>query len=178
MRLHNSRRGITLLELLIALSMVGLLLTGAATMLDQLGDEGSRIAQRKAARDARESGRQTLRALVHRVEATPDSSERFTGDESRASFTTWCNAPGGWLERCRVHLRIAPIGDSSGVFAVMGNGREHHLWMGGPEAKFRYHGAAALEPWVQTWINSIVAPSGIGIVVGTDTLVLPAGSRS
>jgi prepilin-type N-terminal cleavage/methylation domain-containing protein len=178
LRRKSRYHGFTLLELVIALSLVGLLLLGAHLVLDQLGDEGRRISARQTDRDTEQNGLRLLRVLVRRAEAGTDSSARFVGDEFHATFTTWCDVPAGWLEECRVTLQLIPYMSGTALVAIIPGAQQELLWTGSQLAQLRYFDPSSVtDPWTQSWGTSISLPAAVGIAAGGDTLVLPAAGR-
>jgi prepilin-type N-terminal cleavage/methylation domain-containing protein len=171
------RSGFTLLELMAALGLTGLVLLGAWRLLDQLGDARDRLTHQSAEHAAQINGGRLLRALVSRAESPVDSTQRFIGNVLDASFATWCNVPAGWLERCRVSLEITSSDDSSTVSISTEDAPPVRVWRGAGRSVLRYYGSAARdERWWDVWGTSIALPAAIGIVVDTDTLVLPVGA--
>lgn len=170
------RPGFTLLELVAALSLTGFALLGAWRLLDQLADGRDRLVRERTSDAQQSNGVRLLRALVSRAESGSDSTMSFTGNVDGASFTSWCEAPGGWLERCRVSLVVAVTRDSSAIMGRIDDGAALPLWRGRGRAAFRYFSATARDGrWWDVWGTSIAAPAAVGVVVDRDTLVLRVG---
>src|SRR4051794_32365138 len=112
-------RGFTLIEVMIALALSGMVLLGGSMLLVQTTDTRDRIAQQALEGDETYNGARLLRALVRNAQTTTDSTERFTGDARAASFVTECQTPGGWLERCRVQLLIDQRRDNAVVIGEL-----------------------------------------------------------
>lgn len=174
----KGKSGVTLLELLVALSIGGLAIVGAMRLLDQLGDAGDRIAI-AALTDARASnGDRLLRKLVADVRTTTDSTRRFRGDARNAIFYSLCDTPSGWRESCRASLMIDSLGDSSAVLAQLDGDGPLELRRLPGAARFIYFDAAARDSaWSSAWDAGITLPAAIGLVTARDTLVLPLGAR-
>jgi prepilin-type N-terminal cleavage/methylation domain-containing protein len=183
-RVH-SRRGVTLLELIIALAISGLAILGCVMLVDQLNDSHERIVRDRAADAKAGNGDRLLRRLLADARTTTDTGDRFRGDEHNARYLTLCDTPSGWPEPCRVSLSIDSLRDSSAFVAE--TKREDRLDETIEErfelrrvfgaATFRYLDLAVRDSsWVGRWAPSIALPGAIVIVTGTDTTVLPLGS--
>ena len=166
------RRGFTLIELMAALMLTGLALLGAYRLLDQLADGPGRLRTMSIDDASRANRSQFLRDVIAHAELGSDSSQRFVGSATSASFASWCLAPGGWLERCAVSLEIHAGNDSSVVAATLG-GASLTLWHGRGKASLSYFETG--RGWLREWSSSLTVPSAVGVVVAADTLVLPVG---
>ena len=175
---RTSRRGVTLLELLVALAISGAAMLGGLALLDQVHDGGARIAT-NGMLDARiANGDRLLRRLLIDARASTDTSERFRGDEQNASFLTLCDQPSGWAEPCRALLSINSVADSSDIVAHDGHAAMYAVRRIAGPAVFRYLDATAApeSAWVGHWIKTIALPAGIAVITASDTTVLPMGS--
>ena len=168
------RRGFTLVELMAALSLTGLVLLGAQAMLSQLGDARDR-SQADVARAAREAnGVALLRDLVLRVERAPDTLEALVGDRSGVWFLSRCDVPAGWQERCVVTLALEQAIDST---RLMLESPVPRLMLArlSRDAELRY--VDADREWLTIWRRQLQLPVAIAVVGKMDTLVLRVGVR-
>lgn len=173
-RVHRS--GFTLLELMMVLALVGLVLATSRMLFSQVLSTNAAIAAEATNADARAAGARTLRSLLRNADVTADSAGRFSGDGHVAKFTTRCPTNGGWLEPCRVTLTLTPLGDSSTIVAQLPSGEAVPLLTMYGVGELRYLDRAARDTtWLVTWGTSIVLPTAVAIVIGRDTLMLPAG---
>lgn len=167
-----------LIELVAGLAIVGILFLGMRVLLDQLGDSRDRFVREAHRADDAANATRLLRDLVHNAEAGTDSANRFTGGDHDASFISWCRAPGGWLERCHVALRLIPVGDSTVMTASLPGIGAFVLWRGGGDARFLYYTPSVPDDtWVSVWGRSIALPSAIGVATDKYLVVLGAGGR-
>lgn len=170
---HRSRRGFTLLELIIALAAVGFVMLGGVMLLDQLGDSAERIVD-NGARAAREgNGARTLRRLLTDASTNSDSARPFRGDERSLEFWSLCDIPGGWAEACHVSLAIDARADSSAIVARLSTGGSFALRRQRGPSVFRYYNASSDTLWMQAWSSHVTLPIALGLVTDRDTLVLP-----
>jgi hypothetical protein len=164
-------------ELLAALSITGVAIGGAVTLLAQLGDASDRIAK-ESSRVAREgNGARLLTRLLMDAHASTDSTKRFRGDENSVELWTLCDVPGGWSEECRATLAIDHRGDSSVVLATMPGGGALSVRRQKGIVAFRYYNPSAPDDtaWARQWSSNASLPVAVGLVTGTDTTVLPVG---
>ena len=176
---HRERRGVTLLELLIALAISGLAMVGGILLLDQVTDSDRRIdtASRRAATVA--NGDRLLRRLLLDARQPRDTVDRFRGDERNASYPTLCDTPSGWPEPCRALLSISVSGESSAVLAQTAPGARFVVRRVRGPAEFRYLDPtpAADSAWARQWMASVALPAAISLIAAGDTTVFPLGSR-
>lgn len=176
----RSRRGLTLLEMLVALSISGLAILGGVMLLDQVDDSDARIVE-ESMRDATvANGDRLLRRLLVDAHSTTDTVDRFRGDERNASYLTRCDTPSGWSEPCRARLSIDSIGDSSAVVIETDRGERFEVrrvaGIGGGTLRYLGHSSDPDSAWVRRWTTSIELPAAIALVVWPDTTIWPLGS--
>jgi prepilin-type N-terminal cleavage/methylation domain-containing protein len=176
--LPRARAGFTLLEVLVALSIAGMVLLGARAMLAQLADAADRIARAAASSDREANAERLLRALVAGVEASDGSTIRFVGDERAARFVTWCEGAGGWQERCAVTIGLVPRPQGVALAALFPDGTTMVLRDGLGSGALRYlHSAGDGGTWLHSWQSTVTTPLAIGVVADGDTLILRIGER-
>jgi prepilin-type N-terminal cleavage/methylation domain-containing protein len=122
MRRH-SRSGFTLIEVMVALAVAAVVVLGARLALEQLADDAGRIIDGAVLADRDANAERLLRSLFRRLEVGTGSAGTFGGDERSMSFTTWCDVPGGWQERCEATLAIDTIGDEPALLARLSTTR-------------------------------------------------------
>ena len=94
------------------------------------------------------------------------------------AFSTWCEAPAGWLERCAARLELDSQSDSSVITASLDQA-PLAVWGRRAPVRFRYYGSiGGSVGWVKNWVTSIALPLAIGIVTqpAGDTIVIPVGA--
>ena len=121
-RVH--RRGFTLLEVVIALAIGALALAIAASLLSAASDHAVRVHDRAVSMDREAATERTLRRFVGQMEWSRGADQPAGGDSTMVRFTSWCDVPAGWQERCSVELSL-PTRDhaSAGIVARLSTGR-------------------------------------------------------
>jgi prepilin-type N-terminal cleavage/methylation domain-containing protein len=182
----RARRGLTLVELMIALVVSGVVLVGARLMVETLADAARRTT--RAARDADRAANaeRVLRDLFGRLEIATDAARPFGGDGQSVHFTTWCDTPGGWLERCDAVLALEALGDTNTLVARL-SPREPHgdigrrtirLAGGFRTGALRYlNDSRSGGQWFVQWGDGTVAPLAVGVVLDGDTSIVRIGER-
>jgi hypothetical protein len=159
-----------------------IVLLGAEHVLAALTDEAQVIAARALHADREANGEGVLRALVGRLEIGTAGSIPFSGDSGAVRFSSWCEVPASWLERCAVTLAFDSIDRQPVLVARLDHAAPIVLVRGFSRGAFRYlESAAAGGQWFEQWGTGITAPLGIGALLDrgarTDTLLLRVGPR-
>jgi prepilin-type N-terminal cleavage/methylation domain-containing protein len=171
-------RGFTLVEIMVAIAIGGMVMLGARALLEALADEEHRMAGETAVQDARANGERTLRALVGRLEVGTSEGGPFTGVPAATSCTSWCDVPSGWQERCEVAIAFEIEGDAPVLVARLAGGRRLVLERGFHSGTLRYlNSAGAGGQWFQKWGTGITAPLALGVILDSDTLIVRIGER-
>jgi hypothetical protein len=160
-----------------ALMVSGLILVSARAMVEAATDDAASIARAAAAGDREANAEQTVRALAERLEVSTAGTS-FSGEPMATTFSSWCDVPSGWQERCIVRLGIEK--DSTGLsFNVRtSQGLQVNVRSGMQRAGIRYLvTAAGGGVWIERWGDGITAPKAFGIVLDHDTLVVRIGDR-
>lgn len=154
-----SRRGFTLLELMVALGVAGLVVLVAEHLFAGTIDTSRAIADSRRALDHEMNARRLLSSAFGSIEVGPQGAE-FNGQPGSARFVTWLQSPDGWferrpvmfsLERGRVVLRapgsppvtIADDVTSLDLDYLLEPGAESH--------------------WVREWISPVSAPLAVRV---------------
>lgn len=170
------RAGFTLIEMLVAMTVASVVVTGAYRLLSVLITTEASITRERVANDSEMNAEVLLTDLFARAEAGTTGTEPFVGTPEEAAFDTWCDGAGGWLERCRATLRIDRA-DGDPTIVVLLDMRE--------TARIRPTGflrtlvyeerSRSSAAWATGWGRSLVLPAAIGIVSDLDTLVYSIG---
>jgi prepilin-type N-terminal cleavage/methylation domain-containing protein len=177
--------GFTLVELLVAMFVGGLVMLAARMLVVQLADSTRRLQSATAAADAAANSERVVRGLVSRLEVGTDATLTFEGSGHQARFTSWCDVAGGWQERCVVTMSILPATppDSGEAFVVAPSLGDPVVLRTGIRSGTLGYLTDARESgqWIRSWASRITAPLAIGAVLETgravDTLVIRVGGR-
>ncbi len=178
LRRPRARGGFTLIEIIVALVVSSIVLLGARAMLSEVGDDALRIATQAQRVDSEANAERTLRALVRGLELSANDSAQFSGDERRVQFSSWCDVPAGWQERCSVALVIEKRRDGDAL-VIHASARAPMTVRARVRAgSLRYLSTVtAGGDWIRMWGAGITAPLAIGIILDADTLIVPIGGR-
>jgi prepilin-type N-terminal cleavage/methylation domain-containing protein len=172
--------GFTLVEVMVALVVIGIVLVGARAMLGQIADSADRITAAAAEGDREANAERLLRTVVDRLDIAPAAGQetRFQGDPRGTRFRSWCEVPDGWLERCDVSLGFIDLQGENVLALRLSTGELVPLRRGFGSGEIAYlRDAAGGGAWVRTWGASITAPVALGIVIDGDTAIVRIGER-
>lgn len=182
------RRGFTLLELLVALSLSAVVLLGARAIAEQLADGAHRSSTAATQTDRAANAERVLREAAGRIEISARDNRFFDGTSNRARFETWCRVAAGWLERCSGMLLLDSIAgpDSStgktpsraALLLLLSSGDTIPVRIGFTHGSLWYiddadHGGK----WYSQWGRGITVPAAIGVLIDADTTLLRLGDR-
>jgi prepilin-type N-terminal cleavage/methylation domain-containing protein len=175
----DPRRGFTLIEVMIALVLGVITISGARAVSGVLSDHAERLAVADAAAAERVNGARLLRRLVRDTEAGRDAAATFAGSATEAGFGTWCRVPAGWSERCAATLTLEPDSMSGETLLRVSLSTGEGLVLGRftPPVRLAYledaaHGGA----WSAVWGPATAAPLAIGVFSTDAPLILPTRS--
>jgi Prokaryotic N-terminal methylation motif len=170
------RRGFTVIELMVALLVGMMTISGARAISSVLVDHAARLDSVHVEVAEEMNGEHLLRRLVLEAEAGRDPKSTFFGSRDAATFESWCQMPGGWTERCSVALRIERLETDSVVTLVgeLSTGERLPLIRLPAPVHLTYledatHGGS----WSARWGPGTVAPLAIGIFAADQLLILP-----
>lgn len=192
--MRHERRGFTLIEVLVALTVSGIVVLLAHAVFTAVTDAGRQVHAARLALDREANARRWLHAAFSSLDVGSDSAASpFEGRPDRIAFGAWLETAGGWFERRRLELRlndgelVARLG--SGEWGVVPDGSQLMLTDSVSEVEFDY----LLEPgentkWVREWISPVSAPLAVRVRVSrgrgkgegervVDTLLLIVGPR-
>jgi prepilin-type N-terminal cleavage/methylation domain-containing protein len=177
--LPQGTAGFTLLEVLVALTIGAILLVGARTMLQQIGDGAAAITAAAEESDREANADLLLRTLVGRLEMPVEGAGiKFQGTPRGVRFVTWCDVPAGWLERCQASLGIVQAGGAQVLALTPGSGDVVPLRRGFTRGEILYlREAAGGGAWVRSWSSEVAAPLALAIVLDGDTSIIRIGER-
>lgn len=179
MIISRDSTGFTLVEVMVALVIGGMVVAGAAALLGALSNRAQAIKRAAARADEDANGERLLRGLVANLEVGTDTTTpSFVGDASSASFQAWCETPAGWLGHCAVRLAFSRH-ESTGVLTLEIRGANTtalDLRRGFRNGRLRYLQEVDRRlSWIDAW-SRWITPTGVAVIVDGDTLLLPVGS--
>jgi hypothetical protein len=167
---------------MVALAIGSLVVLGARQMFEQIAIAERRILEDAVATDRLANGERLMRALLLRLEVGTPDAEPFAGNERHLHFTSWCDMPAGWQERCIVDLTIDDAPERKSVMAHIGDGEGVMLRPVFEDAEFRYlESAAGGGRWLHRWSTGVTAPLAVALLIRdgsqTDTTIWRIGGR-
>ncbi|HSY80328.1 MAG TPA: prepilin-type N-terminal cleavage/methylation domain-containing protein [Gemmatimonadaceae bacterium] len=173
------RSAFTLIELVVAITLSGIVLLGARALWESLAASLDRLRAHATADTRSVNGERLLRSLMGRLEIGTDQSREFAGDEHQVQFTTWCDMPAGWQERCDAVIGIEPdTGTGLALVAHLSTGEVIALQRGFTTGALRYlNDPIGGGVWFRIWGHGITAPLAIGVVTDGDTAIVRIGER-
>jgi prepilin-type N-terminal cleavage/methylation domain-containing protein len=176
----RSRAGFTLIELVVALLVVGMVLLLTHQVFTVVTEGARAIEASRTALDREANARRWLESAWLSLEVGGEAGG-FEGHRTQAEFGTWLLTPGGWFTRARVRLDVA-----DGDFVARTGGRTLVLADAVREVSFDYLLTPGAEShWVGEWISPASAPLAVRVRVRhadsrrerTDTLLFLIGPR-
>jgi len=167
----TTRRGFTLIEVLIALTIGSLVVLLAHQLFAAVTESTRHLQSARTRQDAERLATRWLEAALLSLEAGGPAGP-FDGHQERMRFTTWLLQPGGWMERRTIEISVR----NSGLVAV-GTDQSKALQRDVHTVEFDY----LLEPgaqsqWVQEWVSPVSAPLAVRLRLTrsdrVDTLLL------
>lgn len=175
--MRRADSGFTLLEVVVALAIAGMLLLGARWVLSAVGDGTERVSAEAGEVDAAANAERLARDLALRTEVRL-GGERFRGDARGVRWGTWCDVPAGWQERCRVTLAVLSTEGRNVLALAFDDGAIVPVREGFTAGQVMYlRSAESGGVWSAAWDSEIAVPLAIGVVMDRDTLVLRIGER-
>lgn len=175
---RDARAGFTLVELMVALVISAVVVLGARMLLEQLGDSAHRTVTAATRADRAANGERLLRDLAARLEIGTADTMRFSGEPGTATFSSWCDVPSGWQERCTVTLVASSDGGRASLAARLDRGEPITLLVRDAPIELRYlDDPRAGGRWFTNWGAGITAPLAIAVISGADTLIVRIGDR-
>lgn len=176
-RRRARRRGFTLLEIIVAISISTFVIVAARLLLENLAAGTDRIVRSTREIDRDANGERLLRSLVGQIEVGVQK-ETFGGDERSAEFTSWCRVARGWVERCRITLSIQSSDSAPSLVAMLPNGVHVVLRRAKNAMNLRYLvDAREGGTWFVKWGDGLLAPRAIGVLSDSDTVIVRIGER-
>lgn len=171
------RRGFTLIEVIVALALTGLVVTLASALLAGLLNANGTLVHARDATNASEVARAWLLEACHGVDVGAKGDLPFTGTDHEAGFTARLLGPDGSVAPAPVALATSPnevlMSVPAGTFVVadsITSASFDYLVGGGGDGAF-----------LQGWNSPASAPLAIRIIWArggaTDTLLCPIGAR-
>jgi prepilin-type N-terminal cleavage/methylation domain-containing protein len=172
--------GFTLVEVMVALVVIGIVVIGARTMLGQIADDADRITAAAAEADRDANAGALLRAVAGRIEvsAVAGADRGFEGEPQGARFHSWCEVPDGWLERCEASLGFIRMEGEPVLALRLSTGELVPLRRGFRSGRIAYlNDAADGGTWLERWGASITPPLALAVIIDDDTTLVRIGER-
>lgn len=174
------RSGMTLIELLVALSIAALVLSGATLLWLRVATLEAAIVQRATTSQAAAGGERLVRRLALAAQDLEDGGTRFLGQPTAFSLDSRCPSKFGWMEPCRVVVALTQSTDSlSARVSVAMESRQLEFDLSlGPAPSFHYLTSASTSAqWTQHWAPGLAAPIAVALVRSRDTLYFRLGMQ-
>jgi prepilin-type N-terminal cleavage/methylation domain-containing protein len=171
------RRGFTLIELLVALLVGATVVLGARLLVEGVAADARRLTLFAQRTDREANAERVLRSMVAMVDVSTVGAGPFGGDERQARFTSWCDRPAGWQERCAVTLSIADDSVARALLLTLPGSEPLRVRMGFKHGELRYlSDAHDGGQWLRSWGSGLTVPLAVGAILDADTLVLTIGA--
>ncbi len=168
--------GFTLIEVMIALVVGSMAVTGSAALLIGLSNQHASVQELTSSADRDGNGIRVLTDLVSSIRQGPELPPGLVGGPSRVELRTHCISERGWTEPCEAELRFEPADESSAaavlVVASDPPSRRWVLWIAESGGHFTFLAQSADGgTWTREWTGGR-PPLALGVVTDGDTLLV------
>lgn len=148
-----SARGFTLVEVMVAITIAGVVILGVHRIFTGVADGARAVAVARETLDRQANARRWLKSTFLSLEPP------FDGRAHHVSFTAWQLTPGGWFEPRPTELR------RDGTWLVGKTGPASlYLGDGVRDVAFDYLlDPGANSKWVREWISPVSAPLAVRV---------------
>ncbi len=179
---NGSRTGLTLLEVLVSLVVIGVALASARAIADQIAGAGRASSMALTLHLNTLARAEELRRVFALAIAPRDSTEVFDGDINDAALSTRCFDARGFEGACRCHVAVRhDDGRGSVVERSCDSGlRPDTLVADSLGVRLIYLvDAVGGGRWISEWRRTNSLPRAIGVIRNSlsDTLVVRIGER-
>lgn len=176
--MRPDRRGMTLVELIIALSLTGLTLAVAVGISQAALTVDERLANNVVRYEERIAGEQLLAQLLTQTVAATNEPLLFSGTPDIVRFSSRCPSASGSTTSCEVRLRLVNEDHHSQLRAQWNGNQGATLVTLGSGARFRFLAADEDgERWHPSWGRNAAAPRALGVMAAADTFIYWVGPR-
>ena len=172
------RQGMTLVEVLLAMTVAATVLVSARQVLGVVMDASARVVRQGEALTRRSNAYWTMRLLSARADLAQRPDRLVVGDSVSAAFGSWCDTPAGGVDSCAVTLR-SEVADSNGTATLVATREDGRvlarLELNAP-VRLRYlRSARGGGEWTSRWQESLLAPIAVEALGERDTVLLVLG---
>lgn len=173
----DRRKGFSLLEVMVALTVGGLILLAVGDLFGSVDRGARRVLAITRAANASANRERTLRELFGRAVPGADTTRSFAGFSDSLRFSTWCPSERGWLESCVASMRLVRAGGRVRLEAETGGRRSVLLEGSAPASLFYLRSAALGGEWLPRWGEAVTPPLAVMVVFSDRRLMLRIGER-
>jgi prepilin-type N-terminal cleavage/methylation domain-containing protein len=154
----GDRRGFTLIEVIVALTIGALVVLVAHQLFAAVAERGRTLVAARTTLDRTANAHRWLQAMFLSLDVGTDAAGGFDGRPEHATFSTWLLTPDGWFERRQVALSA----DQARLEAAVTPGAPIALVDSVADLQLDY----LLEPgaesrWVREWVSPVSAPVAV-----------------
>lgn len=158
--MSRGRTGFTLIEVMVALVLTGVVAGLAHQIFGAVTDHTRRLRETRHGLDRRSNAHRFLQSAFLSLEVGIDSAGAFSGQQDRVSFSSWMPTADGWLELSTVELGL----DGNRWIATSPPDSNVELAGGVTALRFDY----LLEPgaesaWAGEWESEVSAPLAVRV---------------
>lgn len=147
------RRGFTLIEVMVALAISGLVVLAAHRIFTGVADSAQAVAMARENLDRRANARRWLKSTFLSLEPP------FEGRADRVSFTSWQLTSGGWFEP-----GLTVLSREGTQFLGRNANEALQLTDGVSDVAFDYLlDPGANSKWVREWVSPVSAPLAVRV---------------
>jgi type II secretory pathway component PulJ len=158
---------------MVALAIMATVALTAGAIMESLVAAGQLSAQRATLWDRKINVERHVRSIVGRARIGEAPEMRFVGGPDSVAFATYCEAPAGWLERCRVSLWLSS--DRSAL--MLGVSGRPPAAIETQARAFGYLLSADDDLWTREWDSGSILPLGISVITNSGTAIIRIGAR-
>ncbi len=172
------RSGTTLIEVVIALALTGIVLTMSSGLAAAVLQTSERLDFAAAQHESASLDELSLSRMIRNGVSPTGDQSRFEGEGTVTRFDSACPSAIGGTLPCRVTLTLVPEDAGGRVVASWGESSRIKTIVVQPRARFVFLAyEEGVATWHASWGASLRAPRAIAVLSGVDTTLFAFGAR-